>query len=108
MEEGEITLSVREVGGGSHYEQIMAMIEASEKLKSSSESKAEHIADQVGTIYSWCDGADLSAYQKCHKGIIGSDGRFLLCTETGNANLWSCQPSVNPTSITFPSRAVSS
>lgn len=47
VEEGEITLSVREVGGGSHYEQIMAMIEASEKLKSSSESKAEHIADKL-------------------------------------------------------------
>ena len=47
VEEGEITISVREVGGGSHYEQIMAMIEASEKLKSSSESKAEHIADKL-------------------------------------------------------------
>ncbi len=47
VEEGEITFSVREVGGGSHYEQIMAMIEASEKLKSSSESKAEHIADKL-------------------------------------------------------------
>ena len=47
VEEGQITLSVREVGGGSHYEQIMAMIEASEKLKSSSESKAEHIADKL-------------------------------------------------------------
>ena len=47
VEEGEITLTVREVGGGSHYEQIMAMIEASEKLKSSSESKAEHIADKL-------------------------------------------------------------
>ena len=47
VEEGEITLRVREVNGSSKYEKIMAMIEESEKLKSSLEGKAEHLADKL-------------------------------------------------------------
>lgn len=47
VEEGELTFRVAKVDGGSHYEQIVAMIEESEKLKSASESKAEHIADRL-------------------------------------------------------------
>lgn len=47
VEEGEITICVKQTNGSSKYEKIMAMIEESEKLKSSLESKAEHLADQL-------------------------------------------------------------
>lgn len=47
IEEGEITISVRSTNGGSKYENIVHMIEESEKLKSSVESKASHLADQL-------------------------------------------------------------
>lgn len=47
IEEGELTICVKEGNGASKYEKIMAMIEESEKLKSSLESKAEHLADKL-------------------------------------------------------------
>lgn len=47
VEEGEITIKVKETNGSSKYEKIMTMIEESEKLKSSLESKAEHLADRL-------------------------------------------------------------
>ncbi len=47
VEEGEITLLVKESTGSSKYEKIITMIEDSEKLKSSLEGKAEHLADRL-------------------------------------------------------------
>ena len=47
LEEGELTLQVTATGGGSRYEQVVKMIEDSEKLKSGLESKAEHLADRL-------------------------------------------------------------
>lgn len=47
VEEGEITICVKEVNGSSKYEKIMTMIEESEKLKSSLEGKAAHLADRL-------------------------------------------------------------
>lgn len=47
VEEGELTLEVKETTGCSKYEKIVTMIEESEKLKSSLESRAEHLADQL-------------------------------------------------------------
>lgn len=47
VEEGEITLLVKESTGSSKYEKIVTMIEDSEKLKSSLEGKAEHLADRL-------------------------------------------------------------
>lgn len=47
VEEGELTIQVKEVGGKSKFEKIVTMIEESEKLKSSLESKAEHLADKL-------------------------------------------------------------
>ena len=47
VEEGELTLKVRSVGGSSRFEKIVEMIEESEKLKSGLESKAEHLADSL-------------------------------------------------------------
>jgi heavy metal translocating P-type ATPase len=59
LEEGELTICVKEAGGCGKYDRIVKMIEESEKLKSSLESKAEHLADKLvpytfaGTILSW-------------------------------------------------------
>lgn len=47
VEEGEITIRVKEANGSSKYEKIMTMIEESEKLKSSLEGKAAHLADRL-------------------------------------------------------------
>lgn len=47
VEEGNIAILVKEVGGSSRFEKIVTMIEESEKLKSSLESKAEHLADKL-------------------------------------------------------------
>lgn len=47
VEEGEITICVKEVNGSSKYEKIMTMIEDSEKLKSSLEGRAAHLADRL-------------------------------------------------------------
>ncbi len=47
IEEGDLTLCVQAVGGSGRFEKIVKMIEESEKLKSSLESKAEHLADRL-------------------------------------------------------------
>ena len=47
VEEGEVTVRVKEVGGSSRFEKIVTMIEESEKLKSESEGRAEHLADRL-------------------------------------------------------------
>lgn len=47
VEEGELTVLVKEVGGSSCFEKIVTMIEESEKLKSALEGKAEHLADKL-------------------------------------------------------------
>ncbi|WP_274954707.1 heavy metal translocating P-type ATPase [Anaerostipes butyraticus] len=47
VEEGELTICVKETSGSTKFEKIATMIEESEKLKSSMEGKAEHLADQL-------------------------------------------------------------
>lgn len=47
VEEGEITIRVKEVEGNNRFDQIVIMIEESEKLKSELEGKAEHYADKL-------------------------------------------------------------
>ena len=47
VEEGEISIKVKETKGFTRYEKIVSMIEETEKLKSESESRAEHIADRL-------------------------------------------------------------
>ena len=47
VEEGELTICVKENGGSSRFEKIVTMIEESEKLKSASEGRAEHLADRL-------------------------------------------------------------
>ena len=47
IEEGMLVLEVQETSGSTKYEKIVAMIEDSQKLKSSLEGKAEHLADKL-------------------------------------------------------------
>ena len=47
VEDGYLTLSVRETGGSTRYERITGLIEDSQKLKSAVESRAEHLADRL-------------------------------------------------------------
>ena len=59
VEEGEIVFCAKKTQGSTRYEKIVQMIEDSEKLKSSSESKAAHLADRLvpwtlgGTALVW-------------------------------------------------------
>ncbi|MBQ9064350.1 MAG: heavy metal translocating P-type ATPase [Blautia sp.] len=59
VEEGEIAVSVRKAAGQGRYDRIVAMIEESEKLKSSSEAKASNLADR---LVPWTLGATLLTY----------------------------------------------
>lgn len=47
VEEGDLKICVKEANGSSKFDKIVTMIEESEKLKSSLESKAEHLADRL-------------------------------------------------------------
>ena len=47
VEEGECVLEVRKASGESRYDQIVAMIEDSQQLKSAAESKASTLADKL-------------------------------------------------------------
>ena len=47
LEEGELVIRVDQTNGSSRYEKIITMIEESEKLKTSMESKASHLADKL-------------------------------------------------------------
>lgn len=51
VEEGEVTILVKEVGGSSRFEKIVIMLEETEKLKSGVESKAEHLADRLVPLH---------------------------------------------------------
>ena len=47
VEEGECVISVKKDCGNSRYDRIIKMIEESEKLKSTTENKAAHLADKL-------------------------------------------------------------
>ncbi len=47
VEEGELKIQVKQSAGSTRYEKIVSMIEDSEKLKSSVEGKAAHLADRL-------------------------------------------------------------
>lgn len=47
VEEGEIVILVKATSGSTKFEKIVTMIEETEKLKSSVESRAEHLADRL-------------------------------------------------------------
>lgn len=47
LEQGELLIRVKETSGSNKYEKIVHMIEESERLKSSMEGNAAHLADQL-------------------------------------------------------------
>ena len=47
VEEGQLVMTVKQQAGNGRYDQIVQMIEASEKLKSSSETRAAALADKL-------------------------------------------------------------
>ncbi|MCR5203074.1 MAG: heavy metal translocating P-type ATPase [Lachnospiraceae bacterium] len=47
VEDGEITIEVKEASGNGRYDRIVSMIEESEKLKSATEAKASLLADRL-------------------------------------------------------------
>ena len=47
LEEGELVVRVKETSGSNKYEKIVRMIEESERLKSSMEGEAAHLADRL-------------------------------------------------------------
>jgi len=47
LEEGQLTICVKETSGSNKYEKIVRMIEESEKLKSKAEGKADRLADRL-------------------------------------------------------------
>ena len=59
VEEGECVLTTRAEGGANRYDKIVAMIEESEKLKSSTENRALALADR---LVPWCLGATVVTY----------------------------------------------
>ena len=59
VEEGECVFIAKAEGGSNRYDKIVAMIEESEKLKSSAENRALVLADK---LVPWCLGATVVTY----------------------------------------------
>ena len=59
VEEGECVFLAKAAGGANRYDKIVAMIEESEKLKSSTENRALVLADK---LVPWCLGATVVTY----------------------------------------------
>mgnify|MGYP002746520625 CR=1 FL=1 len=59
VEEGECVFIAKAEGGSNRYDKIVAMIEESEKLKSSTENRALVLADR---LVPWCLGATVVTY----------------------------------------------
>ncbi len=56
VEDGECTVQVENTAGSGRYDRIVKMIEESEQMKSSAESRAAHLADK---LVPWCLGGTL-------------------------------------------------
>ena len=59
VEEGECVFLAKAVGGANRYDKIVAMIEESEKLKSSTENRALELADK---LVPWCLAGTVVTY----------------------------------------------
>ena len=93
LEEGELKVLVKAVSGSTRFEKIVTMIEDSEKLKSSAESRAEHLADRLvpytllGTGLAWLLTRNVT------KALSVLMVDFFLCAETCHADLCTvCDP----------------
>ena len=56
VEDGECTVQVENTAGSGRYDRIVKMIEESQQMRSSAESKAAHLADK---LVPWCLGGTL-------------------------------------------------
>ena len=59
LEEGRFVIRVKETAGGNKYDQIVRMIEESEKLSSQVEARAASLADR---LVPWCLGGSVLTY----------------------------------------------
>ena len=59
LEEGRLVIRVKETAGGNKYDQIVKMIEESEKLSSQVETRAANLADR---LVPWCLGGSVLTY----------------------------------------------
>ena len=83
--EGACTIEVRQTSGQSRYDQIVAMIEHSEQMKSAAESKAANLADKL-VPYTFAGSLlSLILTPEHHTGAVGADGGLFLRAEARHA-----------------------
>lgn len=87
IEEGEITITVKNMAGAGRYDRIVEMIEESEKLKSDSENRAAALADHPG-FFTGPQGPAVSAFLRGR----GNDVRRGGGTDTGDVRREPYQP----------------
>ena len=80
----------KKLGGASRYEQIVVMIEESEKLKSSMEGKAERLADKLVPYTFLTTGLTYLFYEKSDEGYFCADGRFFAVHSSFQCQLQCC------------------
>ena len=78
VEEGDCVIEVTKASGSGKYDQIVRMIEESEKLKSNTEAKAFHLADSLVPLLARWSGAHLFAYKKRDTRYVLPDGRLFM------------------------------
>lgn len=86
VEEGECIVCADKGFGSGRYDRIVKMIEESEKLKSTAEDKASHLADKLVPIYPGSNRPCLSADTECDKSACCAYGGFFMCLETVHAD----------------------
>ena len=89
LEEGEISIAVSAVGSDRRFSKIVSMIEDSEKLKSSRESQAEHLADRLVPYTLAATGATYLLTRNVSKALAILMVDFFLCIKTSNASIGS-------------------
>ena len=123
VEEGQLVMTVEQQAGNGRYDQIVQMIEASEKLKSSSETRAAAPGRQAGALQPAGHRRYLRTDPQHHPRHLDPDGRlfparrscpcrwrcFLLCVSAAAttspsraASIWKPWPRPTPLSSTRP------
>lgn len=86
VEEGECVIAVEKAAGGGRYDRIVRMIEESEKLKSTAEDKASHLADRLVPYTLGGTALTYLLTRNAVKSAFGAYGRFFLRFKAFNAN----------------------
>lgn len=74
VEEGECVICVESQQGSSRYDNIVSMIENSEKLKSATESRAINLADKACALQPRRNSTYIPYNKKCNKGTFNTYG----------------------------------